>query len=135
MKSKKGVVFSLISGGMEICWLYGWAAFSLTVIMDRPFSFVGAIGAFALAVILTDLSIGKGWRIISVGGLQMLGFACVAFGILHSVYYSSYLLIGKDWIFALFHQPRTEGLLHRLCPLRYWSRGLLLSFSCEACAP
>jgi hypothetical protein len=106
MKTKKGVVFSLISGGMEICWLYGWAAFSMTAIMDRPFSSAGAIGAFALAAILTDLSIGKGWRIIQVGGLQVLGFACTALWILHSVYYSSYLLISTDWLFALFHQPR-----------------------------
>jgi hypothetical protein len=106
MKTKKGVVFSLISGGMETCWLYGWAAFSMTAIMDRPFSSAGAIGAFVLAAILTDLSIGKGWRIIQVGGIQALGFACTALWILHSVYYSSYPLISTDWLFALFHQPR-----------------------------
>jgi hypothetical protein len=107
MKTKKGIIFSLISGGMEMCWLYGWAAFSMTAVMDRPFSSSGAIGAFVLAAILTNLSIGKGWRIIQVGGLQALGFACVALGILHSVYYSSYLLTDKDWIFVLFHQPRS----------------------------
>ena len=90
MKTKKGIVFSLISGGMEICWLYGWAAFSMTAIMDRPFSSAGAIGIFVLAAILTDLSIGKGWRIIQVGGLQAFGFACAALWTLHSVYYSSY---------------------------------------------
>ena len=106
MKTKKGIIFSLISGGMEMCWLYGWAAFSMTAIMDRPFSSAGAIGAFVLAAILTNLSIGKGWRIIQVGGLQALGFVCVALGTLHSVYYSSYLLTDKDWIFGLFHQPR-----------------------------
>ena len=107
MKTKKGIVFSLISGGMEMCWLYGWAAFSMTAIMDRPFSSAGAIGAFVLAAILTHLSIGKGWRIIQVGGLQVFGFACAALWILHSVYYSSYPLADTDWLFALFHQSRT----------------------------
>jgi hypothetical protein len=108
MKNKKGVVFSLISGGMEMCWLYGWAAFSMTTIMDRPFSFVGAIGAFVLAAILTHISVGKGWRIIQVGGLQAFGFACAAIVTLHSVYYSSYPLADTNWLFALFHQPRTS---------------------------
>lgn len=106
MKNKKGVVFSLISGGMEMCWLYGWAAFSMTAIMDRPFSFVGAIGAFVLAAILTHISVGKGWRIIQVGGLQTFGFACAVLWIFHSVYYSAYPLADTNWIFALFHQPR-----------------------------
>ena len=106
MKNKKGIGFSLISGGMEICWLYGWAAFSMTAIMNRPFSSAGAIGAFVLAAILTNLSFGKGWRIIQVGGLQVFGFACAALWVLHSVYYSSYLLTRMDWIFSLFHQAR-----------------------------
>jgi len=107
MKTKKGIVFSFISGGMEICWLYGWAAFSMTAIMDRPFSFVGSIGTFVLAAIITDLSIGKGWRIIQVGGLQAFSFACTALVTLHSVYYSLYPLADTSWIVALFHQPRT----------------------------
>ena len=106
MKNRKGIIFSLISGGMEISWLYGWAAFSMTAIMDNPFSSTGAISAFVLAAVLTDLSVGKGWRIIQVGGLQALGFACVALGTLHSIYYSSHPLADTNWIIALFHQPR-----------------------------
>ena len=105
-KNKKGIIFSLISGGMEMCWLYGWAAFSMTAIMDRPFSPAGALGAFVLAAILTHLSVGKGWRIIQVGGLQVFGFACVALWTLHAIYYSSHPLADTGWFFALFHQPR-----------------------------
>jgi hypothetical protein len=103
---KKGTLFSLISGGMEICWVYAWAAFSMIAITGRPFSFVGATGTFVFATILTNLSVGKGWRIIQVGGLQILGFSCAALGILHSVYYASYPLADTNWIFTLFHQSR-----------------------------
>lgn len=74
MRKGKDILLSIISGGMEICWLYGWAAFSMTAIVRRPFSFPGAIGVFALAAILTSFSMGKGWRIIQVAGLQTLGF-------------------------------------------------------------
>jgi hypothetical protein len=128
MKTKRGIVFSLISGGMEMCWLYGWAAFSMTAIMDRPFSSAGAIGAFVLAAILAHLSIGKGWRIIQVGGLQLFGFACAALWILHSVYYSSYPLVDPEWLFALFHQSQTpmEWLLFILIliwTLLFWIGG------------
>lgn len=128
MKTKKGVIFSLITGGMEMCWLYGWAAFSMTAIMDKPFSSAGAIGAFVLAAILTHLSIGRGWRIIQVGGLQALGFVCVALGTLHSVYYSSYLLTDRGWISGLFHQPRApmewfNFLLILVWMLLFWIGG------------
>jgi hypothetical protein len=74
--------------------------------MDRPFPLAGAIGVFVFAAILTHLSIGKGWRVIQVGGLQVFGSVCAILGILHSVYYSSYLLTDKGWIVGLFHQPR-----------------------------
>lgn len=113
---------------MEMCWLYAWAAFFMTAIMDIPFSSPGAIGAFVLAAILTRLSVGKGWRIIQVGGLQVLGFACVAFGTLHSVYYSSHPLAETGWMLALFHQSRAplEWLLFILVliwTLLFWIGG------------
>lgn len=107
MKSKKGITFSLISGGMEICWLYAWAAFSMAAIMGKPFPVVEAIITFVLAAVLTHVSFGKGWRVIQVGGLQTLGFVCVALGILHSIYYPAYPLAAAGWIITLFNQSRT----------------------------
>jgi hypothetical protein len=107
MKRRKGITFSLISGGMEICWLCAWAAFSMTAIMGKPFPVIEAIITFVLAAVLTRISFGKGWRIIQVGVLHILGFACAALGIVYAVYYSSsYLLVDTGWLFALFHQPR-----------------------------
>jgi hypothetical protein len=107
MKSKKGTTFTLISGGMEVCWLYGWAAFSMTAIMGKPFTFVGAIVAFALALILTNLSLGKGWRIIQIGSLQIPGIACAAMVTAYTTYYPSYPFAATGWFFAFFHQSRT----------------------------
>ncbi|MBN1382315.1 MAG: DUF4129 domain-containing protein [Deltaproteobacteria bacterium] len=109
MTNQKGILFSLIGGGMEMCWLYGWAAFSMTAIMGRPFSSVAAMAAFTLAAIFTHISCGRGWRIIQAGGLQALGLAFASLVTVYTAYYSlSYPFADKEWIFAFFHhQSRT----------------------------
>ncbi len=91
---------------MELCWLYAWAAFSVTAITGKTFPVAGAFITFILAAILTRISYGKGWRIIQVGGLHIVGLACTALGTLYALYYSSYSLAGTDWLYALFRQPR-----------------------------
>ena len=75
MKQRKGTIFSLVSGGMELCWMYGWASFLMTAILGFPISFPGMTGAFVLAAILTAFSSGRGWRIIQIGGLHVIGLA------------------------------------------------------------
>ena len=39
--------------GMELSWIYAWAAFSLIFVPNRPFPLPEAIGTFGLAAILT----------------------------------------------------------------------------------
>ncbi len=92
---------------MEICWLCAWAAFSLTAITGKAFPVTWAFIIFILSSVLTHISYGKGWRVIQVGGLHILGFACAAFGTIYAFYYSSYPIADTGWFYALFHQART----------------------------
>ncbi len=95
MKQRKRTIFSLISGGMELCWMYGWVSFLMTAIIGFPVSFLGLTGTFALAAVLTAISSGKGWRVIQIGGLHICWFAVAALGIMHSVL-SAYRLLDGD---------------------------------------
>lgn len=129
MKQRKGTIFSLVSGGMELCWMYGWASFLMTAILGFPISFPGMTGAFVLAAILTAFSSGRGWRIIQIGGLHVIGLAVATLAIMHSVYYPSYRLLDGDWLYGLFHQPRTPLAwlilaLVLICVILFWIGGV-----------
>ena len=39
MRYEAGTLLSLVSSGMEICWIYAWASFSMTAILGRAVSF------------------------------------------------------------------------------------------------
>ena len=92
---------------MEICWLYAWAAFSLTAVIHRPFSFWGAMVTFIGAGILTGISTGKGWRVIYVAGVQVSGFLCAGLWVLHDMYYMTHPLLGTGWCLEFVHNRRT----------------------------
>ncbi len=131
MKQRKGIVFSLISGGMELCWMYGWVSFLMTAIIGFPVSFLGLTGTFALAAVLTAISSGKGWRVIQIGGLHIAGFAVAALGIMRSVYYPTYRLLDGEWLRTFFHQSRTPLAwliltLIIVCIIVFWIGGVTL---------
>ncbi|HVN96021.1 MAG TPA: DUF4129 domain-containing protein [Syntrophorhabdaceae bacterium] len=106
MKKQATVALALTSGGMEICWLYSWAIFSVTACMHQPFPILGALLAFVGAAMLTRISQGKGWRVIYVGGLQVLGFLCVSLLVIHDIYEQTRPLFSSGWCVAFIHMAR-----------------------------
>jgi len=82
MKENKALL-SLACGGMELSWRYAWGTFLTTSIIHHPFPLPEAIGAFVLAALLTSLHTERGWRVITVLCLQMLGFIPAALRIIH----------------------------------------------------
>ncbi len=102
------MLFFLTNGGMELCWLYAWAAFVTIAVTGYPFPFIGLIATFGLAVVVTSLSMGRGWRIIYVVCLQATAFCCAAFEVIYVFYYSSYPIFSKRWLSALFGSSRTS---------------------------
>jgi hypothetical protein len=56
MDVRKGMLWYLVNGAMELSWFLGWAMFCSLATMHRPFPFFETIVAFALAGFVTHLS-------------------------------------------------------------------------------
>ena len=98
MRSDRGRLLFLAHGGMEFAWLYGWATFLMTSIVHRPFPLPEAIGTSLLAAALTLVIRGMGLRVISVLGLQVLGFLLAASRIVYAFNYRAYPYFGRGWL-------------------------------------
>jgi hypothetical protein len=106
MDVRKGMLWYLVNGAMELSWFLGWAMFLSLMIMHRPFPFFETIAAFALAGFVTHLSTGKGWRIASVLGIEILGLMCGALLVIHGIYYGSYSVLDSGWLALFFDGPK-----------------------------
>ena len=106
MDVRKGMLWYLVNGAMELSWFLGSAMFCSLAIMHRPFPFFETIVAFALAGFVTHLSTGKGWRIASVLGIEILGLMCAALLVIHGIYYGSYSLLDSGWLPVFFNGSR-----------------------------
>ena len=91
---------------MELTWLYAWAAFLMRCSVHRPFPLLEAMGTFALAAVFTAASRGKGWRVIQIIGLQMLGFVLASLRIIYVFNYQSEPFLNSGWVNDLFNRPR-----------------------------
>jgi hypothetical protein len=92
--------------GMELGWLYAWATFLTTSILNRSFPFPEAIAAFVLAAALTLLVKGKGWRIIYILGIQVFGCILAALRIVYVFNSWSYSFLNQAWLIEFFNKPR-----------------------------
>ncbi|MBI4633568.1 MAG: DUF4129 domain-containing protein [Deltaproteobacteria bacterium] len=82
MKESKPLLL-LASGGMELSWRYAWATFLTTSILHHPFPFPEAVVTFALAAALTSIYHERGWRVILILCIQLLGFIPAAWRVIH----------------------------------------------------
>lgn len=107
MDVRKGMLWYLVNGAMELSWFLGWAMFCSLMTMHRPFPFFETIVAFALAGFVTRLSTGKGWRIASVLGIEILGLLCATLLVIHGIYYGSSSLLDSGWLAVFFDGSRS----------------------------
>jgi hypothetical protein len=98
MSKDRGRLLFLAHGGMELAWLYAWATFLMTSITHRPFPLPEAIGTCLLAAALTLAVRGMGLRVISVLGIQVLGFMLSASRRVFTMQYQAYPYFGKGWL-------------------------------------
>lgn len=106
MGDRKGVLWYLVNGAMELSWFLAWAMFLSQLTLHRPFPFFETIAAFAWGAFVTRLSTGKGWRVVSVLGIRALGFIGAALLLIHGIDYSSDALWESGWLVAFFDASR-----------------------------
>jgi hypothetical protein len=70
----------------------------MTAIVQRPFPLLEAIGTFLLAAALSRVVGGMGLRVISLLGLQIMGFLLAASRIVYTFNYRAYPYFGKGWL-------------------------------------
>jgi hypothetical protein len=98
---KKGLLL-FVSGCMQLCWLYALANFLTTSISHQSFPPLGGIVVFILATGITLLSKEKGWRIIYVLGLQLLGFIFSALLVLYLFNALANPFLSYVWVMEFF---------------------------------
>ena len=96
----------MVSGGMELSWLYAWANFLTTSILHRSFPFPEAITTFGLAALFTLFSRGKGWLIIQILGLQAFGLLLAASRTVYGFDSFTSSFWSKAWVVEFFNHPR-----------------------------
>lgn len=118
--------------GMELSWLYAWCIFIMTSGFHRPFPFPDALGTFLLAAACTRFSVGRGWRIVQVLGIHLLGFCLAGMRVVYAVAYPSYPFLRRDWVLAFFEGPKNPVewaiiVLTLFWVLLFWIGGVTLA--------
>lgn len=108
MKKDRAALLFLAHGGMELSWLYAWAAFLMTSIVNRPFPLPEAIGTVLLSATLRLGLRGIGLRVVWVLGLQILGFLLAASRVVYALSYRAYPYFGHGWLLEFFGRARSS---------------------------
>jgi len=129
MKRGKGALPFFAIVGMELSWRYAWATFLTTSILHQPFPFPEAIATFALGAAITLLSKGKGWRIVSVLGIQVFGFILATLRIVYTFNSWSCSFLSQAWFIEFFNTPRNPLewltlILVLFLTLMFWAGGV-----------
>ena len=132
MKRGNWLPLFLIDGGMELSWLYAWAAFLTTLAFHQPFPVQEAIGPFALAAAFTLFSNERGWWVIQILGLHLVGFILAALRIVYIFSADSHSFWDRAWLIEFFNHPRSpeEWLTLLLLPFfaaMFWLGGVTLA--------
>jgi len=132
MKRSKGALLFLVILGMELSWLYAWANFLTTSMRHQSFPFPEAVAAFGLAAAITHLSRGKGWRRVTLLGLQVLGLLGVALRIVYSFDPWSSSFLSPAWVAEFLTTSRNPVawlnlILILLLSLMFWAGGVTLA--------
>ncbi|MEJ2726556.1 MAG: DUF4129 domain-containing protein [Deltaproteobacteria bacterium] len=125
----KNVPLLTAGAGMEISWLYAWANFVMVALFNQPFALVEGLCVFALAVALTLICQGRGWRVVYVLLLQVLGAVFATLWLIHFFSYPSYPYLDLAWVLACFGSSRgVVGWLYlaliAFLAVLYWTEGV-----------
>ena len=101
-KRRHRVLLLLLAGCMELCWIFAWVTFLSGAFLNKPFPLTEIVVPFYLAVALTVISKGRGWRVLTVLAIHVVGLLPGALGALHYFFSGTHPLLGLQWLKDLF---------------------------------
>ena len=105
MRERGKTFLFLASTGMELSTLYACANFLTLAIFNHTFPFPEAVASFLLAAILTRFTEGRGWRVISVLGIQAIGFIPALWVIVKVFNAWSDSFLNQTWFTRSYENP------------------------------
>jgi len=91
-----------LNGCMELCWIFAWVTFLTSSAFHKPSPITQVMIPFFLAAIITFLSKGRGWRVLTVITVHIGG---LLLGVLQGIHYFKfriYPFFDLKWIKHLF---------------------------------
>jgi len=134
MNGRKSILIFTARAGMELCWLYAWAAFLLFSICHQYFSFSLMVFIFGLGFAASMTYRDRSWRRIQILIFRLLIFVAGFLIVLHGHYNQHFNFPGFTWLIEWFRGPKEAShwfFLILLLILTYviWKRGTLLVFN------
>lgn len=96
----------VICNGMLLAWAYAWASFTMPLAGRHPFPLPEGALILALATMITLLHRGRGWRVIYIIGLQVVGFLLAALRMVYVHFEFSDPFWSVDWVGSLLFLQR-----------------------------
>jgi len=130
-----GRALSLVSrASMELSWRYAWVFFLTFLSMGFLFPLPAAAGILCVSAVLNLASYKRGWQMIQVVLLNLIGFMACALLFLHHFRYPAYPVWSMEWIGRLVGDPSgiVEWFLLLLtvfCLILIWRGGWYLKKS------
>lgn len=132
MKEKKQFSLFLLTAGMELSWINAWAHYLWLSFLHRSSPFIEIVFTFIVAWGFTRFSTDRGWKVITILGLHLLGFFLAGLRMIHVFGYAHHSFLSKDWMIEFLTTSRTAGewitlLFVLFWPLFLWIRGIHLA--------
>lgn len=120
MSGHSGILLSLATGTMEFCWIYAWTSFTITIIVGHSPPFSSMTAAFLFSALASRLTGRRGWRIVNLAGMHILGYVCTATLAIHSFYYPQHPVFETPWIIELIWVKRSPAEWFHLIFMLIW---------------
>ncbi len=131
MSAMNDTILMISRAGMEITWRYAWILFLTRLAFGRHFPLPVAVCAFLMAAVLTQLPVGRKWRVYQRLLVQITGF--ILFGLLtvHQIQFQALPFFSLDWMGHLLFDTKSiflwfNLLLILLCLWIIWRGGQIL---------
>ncbi|MDF1591584.1 MAG: hypothetical protein P1P89_08740 [Desulfobacterales bacterium] len=120
MKRVPDAVFWTAAAGMELSWVYAWAAFIMDAVTKRPYPLTEAVAIFVLAALVTVFTRGRGWRNIQILSIHGAGLTAFAFRGVHQLWYRPESFWSLTWLGDFLGRTRDPIAWFTLAALWAW---------------